>query len=132
MAHVERRKHPRLDTIQEGDCINLVVKLPEVWLIDLTVSGCQVIIQEGHLAPGQQVVIRPENFAGLPAVVRWVHEDRAGLEFVSELSAATFDHLIQSKLNVEQCEAVSSVDFIDQFGRILPGLRPFTLYQGAT
>ena len=129
MSQVDRRKHARLDTNQEVDCRNLEGKLPEVWLVDLTISGCQVIVREGQLVLGQQVVIRPDGFDGLAAIVRWMRDDRAGIEFASELDSSVFDHLIESKLNVQQSEAITSLNFTDRFGRILPGLRPLPLYR---
>ena len=129
MTLTDRRKHPRLETNQKADCRDLNGNLPEVWLVDLTISGCQVIIGKGHLDIGQQVVIRPGAFDELPADVRWVREDRAGLEFASDLYPAVFNHLIEAKLDVRQTEAVSSMNFRDRFGRVLPELRPFTLYQ---
>ena len=129
MTQTERRKHPRLETKQKADCINSEGRLPEVWLVDLTVSGCQVIIGKGHLEVNQHVVIRPNGFEGLPAVVRWIKDDRAGIEFASDLYPAVFNHLIEAKLDLQQSEAVSSMNFTDRFGRILPELRPFTLYR---
>jgi len=129
MTQVDRRKHVRLDTNQEIDCSNLEGKLPEVWLVDLTVLGCQVVIRQGHLVLGQHVVIRPDGFEGSPAVVRWIRNDRAGIEFASELDPAVFNHLVESKLDVQQFESVTSLNFTDRFGRILPGLRPLTLYR---
>ncbi len=131
MTQPDRRKHPRLETNQKADCRDTDGLLPEVWLVDLTVSGCQVIIGKGHLAVGQKVVIRPDGFEGLPAAVRWIEDDRAGIEFASDLYPAVFDHLIEAKLNVQQFEAVSVMSFTDRFGRTLPELRPFTLYQSA-
>ena len=129
MTQPDRRKHPRLETNQKADFRDLDGILPEVWLVDLTVSGCQVIIGKGHLTVGQQVVIRPNGFDELPAIVRWIEDDRAGIEFANDLYPAVFDHLIESKLNVQQSEAVSVMNFTDRFGRTLPELRPFTLYQ---
>ena len=35
---------------------------PEVWLTDISVTGCQLAIKEGLLAEGQNVVIKPDGF----------------------------------------------------------------------
>ena len=129
MTYTDRRKHPRLETNQKADCANSDGSLPEVWLVDLTISGCQVIIEKGHVAVGQHVTIRPTGFEGLPAIVRWVEDDRAGIEFASDLYPAIFNHLTEAKLSLQQFETVSSMKFTDRFGRILPELRPFTLYR---
>ena len=131
MNYAERRQAERLDTKQKVDCRNAQGLLPEVWLVDLGVTGCQVIIRSGHLAVGQQVVIRPNGLEGLPAVVRWVAGDRAGIEFARELHPSVLDYLLQSEITSQGGRTYSNLGMIDQFGRLMPDLPTLRLFRSA-
>lgn len=77
------------------------------------------MVRTGILQPGQRVVIRPESLEGIPGLVRWVLETRAGIEFDQPLHQAVVDHLLQMKPTRMTSAPPSRNDFTDQFGRPL-------------
>ncbi|MBT0668068.1 PilZ domain-containing protein [Novosphingobium profundi] len=64
-----------------------------VWLVDLSSHGCCVQADGLDLRPSQALTLHRgagvEYLAsGHGALVRWVHEDQAGLEFVKAIGAS--------------------------------------------
>lgn len=122
MAGSERRTTNRKKIRKEVRCLTSLGPLPEVWLSDLSLSGCQVVMRNGQLTAGQILMIRPEGLESLEATVRWVITDRAGIEFAYPLHPSVFDHLLKSKIDSDDIPQLASHDFTDQFGRLLPPL----------
>lgn len=129
MGQFDRRQSDRSDTKQKVDCRNSEGALPEAWLMDLSVSGCQIVFRLGHLGVGQYVVVRLNGLEGLSAVVRWVSQERAGIEFLQELHPSVLAHLLKSPPNFAGNITVSSLGMLDHFGRLLPNLPPIKLFR---
>ena len=66
-----------------------------VVLSDITVEGCCIFTNNIFLRVGERVVICPETLEGLPAIVRWVFRNRAGVEFEQPLYGPVAEHLQQ-------------------------------------
>ena len=66
-----------------------------VVLSDITVEGCCILTENIFLRVGERVVIRPETLEGLPAIVRWVFRNQAGVEFEQPLYGPVAEHLQQ-------------------------------------
>jgi hypothetical protein len=111
---------------------------PEVWLTNLSQTGCQLILRAGILHLSQRIVITPQDNTKqltrrssdtkiappppqrLPGTVRWVFEDRAGIQFDEPLDKETVDRLLAAKpISAIPPERVRN-EFVDQFGRPLP------------
>lgn len=90
---------------------------PEVWLTEISVTGCQILVREGLLSQGQYVVIKPKGIEGVPGVVRWLLGEAAGVEFERPLHAAVLAHLLNGQYAQNP---YPSGDFVDRFGRRMP------------
>lgn len=129
MRKDNRRSAERVATSQKVICRNSSGIMPDVWLADLAISGCQVIVRNGALEVGQRVVVRPDGLEGLPGVVRWVEAYRAGIEFGTPLHPSVMQHLLRSKLSAPEVACLVDHGFVDQFGRPLPPLPPLTIFR---
>ncbi|MES2699344.1 MAG: PilZ domain-containing protein [Pseudomonadota bacterium] len=127
MAEHERRESERLETKQKVVCRTSEGALPEVSLLDLSASGCQVFVRQGYLDLGQHIVVRLEGLEGLPAVVCWVEHERAGIEFARELHPSVLDHLLKTPPTIDGDMIKSRLGMLDHFGRLLPNLPPIKL-----
>lgn len=127
MLGSERRVSNRRTIDQQVRCVTSAGPLPEVWLVDLSVSGCQVVMRGGTLIPGQALVVRPETLEALSATVRWVKESRAGLAFDHPLHESVFDHLVKSKVDPKMLASLGSTTPVDRFGRPMPQLQPLSI-----
>ena len=127
MANVDRRTTDRKKTRQEVRCLTSLGPLPEIWLYDLSLSGCQVVMQNGRLTDGQVLTIRPEGIESLAATVRWVEGDRAGIEFAFPLYPSVFDRLLKSKIDPDDVRRLESHELTDRFGRLMAPLPSLTI-----
>ena len=64
-----------------------------LYLADLSTSGCRVVGIPDNIAPGQLIVVRPEGLGEFGAGVIWVEGDEAGLEFDFPLHPAVVECL---------------------------------------
>lgn len=67
---------------------------PEVWLTEISLTGCQIGVREGLLTEGRYVVIKAQGLEGLPGTVRWSLGEAAGIEFEQPLHPAVLAHLL--------------------------------------
>jgi len=108
---------------------------PEVWLTNLSTTGCQLILRAGILHLSQRIVITPQEATKqparrsgdappppqhLPGTVRWVFEDRAGIQFDEPLDDETVKRLLAAKPISAAPPERARNEFVDQFGRPLP------------
>lgn len=124
MEEIERRRSKRRCTNDEVRCLTSNGPLPEVWLVDLSTSGCQVVMRNGILRLGQSLLIRPESIEALAGTVRWINKDRAGIEFAFALHPSVFDHLLKAKVDPTHVAHFKDEQFQDRFGRAMPPLKP--------
>jgi hypothetical protein len=60
---------------------------------DLSSEGCCISTDSLFIKVGARVVIRPDGLEGLTGIVRWISEDKAGVEFDTPVYAPVVDHL---------------------------------------
>jgi hypothetical protein len=122
----ERRRESRQRILMDVRCRIAPGQSPEVWLTEISVTGCQILIHEGLLEAGRNVVIKAKGLEGLPGTVRWVLGEAAGIAFEQPMHPAVLDHLLSGG---SQPAGYRSNEFVDQFGRRMPnwprdGLQP--------
>lgn len=81
-VRVAQRATPRLVARRRGQISSAQGESALVMIGDASSHGCAVQCASGWLRPGRFVSIGIEDSAPLQAVVRWVREDRAGLDFL--------------------------------------------------
>lgn len=113
----ERRRDGRQRIHMSVRCRIAPGQSPEVWLTEISVTGCQIAIREGLLTQGQHVVVKAQGLEGLPGRVRWVLNESAGIAFEQPLHPAVLTHLLEGG---QQPRAYRPDEFVDQFGRRMP------------
>jgi hypothetical protein len=78
----DRRTAPRVVTQRRGQIISAQGENALVAIGDVSAHGCSVQCASGWLRAGRFVSIAIEDGAPLQAIVRWVREDHAGLDFL--------------------------------------------------
>jgi len=118
----DRRREGRQRMLLEVRCRIAPGQSPEVWLTEISVTGCQILVREGLLAQGQYVVIKPKGIEGVPGIVRWILGEAAGIEFERPLHEAVLTHLLDGR---QAAGAYRSDEFVDRFGRRMPARPQF-------
>lgn len=90
----DRRREGRLRLLNGVRCRIAPGQSPEVELTEISVTGCQIVIREGLLKTGQNVVIKTGGLEGLPGTVRWIMGDKVGVEFEQPLHPAVLSNLL--------------------------------------
>jgi hypothetical protein len=119
-ANPDRRTPGRTRLPMDVLCRIAPGRSPEVWLTEISLSGCQLKIRAGLLTARQYVAIKPPDIESLPGTVRWVQGGAAGVQFERPLHEAVLRHLLYEP---PQSPAPRSHQFVDRFGRPLPDRR---------
>lgn len=114
-----RRGGSRKTLLLNARCRVSLGNSAEVWLLDLSTSGCRLFGRAGLLRLGQAVMIRPEGLEAHAGTVMWVSGEQAGVHFEQTLHPAVVDHLTSAK-PPSQPKAVPLDSWVDKFGRRLP------------
>jgi hypothetical protein len=77
-----RRREPRFATWFDAQIENARGESVKVLLAEVSLHGCRIQADEPWLRVGGFVSIRIEHGAQLQAIVRWVREGAAGMEFL--------------------------------------------------
>ena len=77
-----RRREPRFSTWFDAHIENSHGKRAKVLLAEVSLHGCRISSSEPWLRVGGFVSISIENSAKLQAIVRWVRDGAAGMEFL--------------------------------------------------
>lgn len=77
-----RRSAPQVVTRRRGQILSAQGENALVAIGDVSAHGCSVQCASGWLRPGRFVSIAIEDGTPLQAIVRWVREDHAGLDFL--------------------------------------------------
>ena len=117
----DRRREGRQRLLTEVRCRLAPGQSPEVWLTEISVTGCQILVREGLIAQDQSVVIKPTGIEGLPGRVKWLLGEAAGIEFEQPLHAAVLAHLLTGG---RAPSTYKGSEFVDQFGRRMPSRAP--------
>ncbi len=82
-----RRREPRFATWFDAHIENARGDSAKVLLAEVSMHGCRIQADQAWLRVGGFVAIRIENGEALPAIVRWVREGAAGMEFLRPIPA---------------------------------------------
>lgn len=91
----------------------------EVWLLDVSTTGCRVFGRAGLLRLDQTVIIRPHGLEPQSGTVVWVAGEQAGVHFEHPLHPSVVDHLTSAS-PPSQPKAAPRESLVDKFGRRLP------------
>jgi hypothetical protein len=83
----ERRKTERESAAIAADC-RLRGVVYRARLSEVSHFGCCAEMDSASAAPGERVMLQLGRLLVLPAVIRWVSGERAGLEFFNPLHGA--------------------------------------------
>ncbi len=67
----------------------------DVWITDLSQSGCRFYDKFGTMKPGTAITLRLGEFGPIPAVVRWWDNHTNGVEFLEPLHISVFEHVCE-------------------------------------
>lgn len=65
----------------------------DVWITDLSRTGCRFYDRFGTMQPGKTLTIRIGTVGPLPATVRWWENHVNGIEFEQPLHDSVYDHI---------------------------------------
>lgn len=65
----------------------------DVWITDISRTGCRFYDRFGNLPPGTSISIRIAGIGPIDATVRWLEQHVNGIEFVNPLYDAVYDHI---------------------------------------
>lgn len=116
-----RRERPRLPLIFRVTCVIYSDPNPDVWITDVSQSGCRLFAHAGMFREGESlVVVRPDGERHRGKVA-WVSGERAGVRFDAALPHLALKQLLASSQMGDR--ALSELEpLIDQFGRKLAPL----------
>ena len=79
------------------------------WLSDISTHGCGIALRSMRPVVGARMMIKPATIEALSGVVRWVREDRCGVEFDTPLYPPVVDHLCRAFAEKVREESVDLV-----------------------
>lgn len=87
------RLAPRREVLLHARCRKSSWHVFSVELGDISQGGCSIIGCPGNFDVGNTVQLRITGFRPLEAQVRWIGDDRVGVEFQLALTRAVIDDL---------------------------------------
>ena len=81
-AEAERRQSPRYSALTAATLVSSRGETAQVSMVDVSTHGCCVSCDAGWLRTGAFVAIGLDENPMLQAIVRWVRDDSAGMEFL--------------------------------------------------
>ncbi|HET9629753.1 MAG TPA: PilZ domain-containing protein [Novosphingobium sp.] len=113
------RRSYRTDTRQGVRLKNARGGVEAVWLMDLSPTGCKVLLRYGRPRVGDSVALLAAGLERIAGVVRWTKADRAGIEFSRPLHPAVADHLAKASFADDDTQRRSTFGSADSLGRRL-------------
>jgi hypothetical protein len=119
---IDRRVANRLPIVVNAQCLGSRNHSLDVWLIDISQQGCQLLGGAGLLQSGQQVVILCDGGEAHRGRVMWAAGTKAGMQFDLALPHEKLEQLSTVR-PIPSLEPARDFDkLVDQFGRELPPL----------
>ena len=118
---MDGRAHRRVVVDREIEC-RIDDRKEQVFLYDLSISGCMIEISQGQLTIGDSVVVKLTHFVQAHGQVVWQIEQNAGVRFEAPLPDLLVERL-GFQPNTTRFEDLAPRD---RFGRLLPSLPPYT------
>jgi hypothetical protein len=122
----ERRAGERLPLILQAQCLVGYDRSSDVWLIDVSPSGCQLFACAGLLESGQEVVIHRNGDERHCGQVVWASGMKAGVRFDPAIPEDLLEQLLTGQPNPLAEPAPDSAKLVDRFGRELAPLPVLT------
>lgn len=66
----------------------------DVWITDISETGCRFYDRFGNMAPGTDITIRIGPVGPIDAQVRWLEQHVNGVEFLQPLHVSVFEHIV--------------------------------------
>ena len=118
----ERRDGARFPLLLNAQCITVDGQELQVWLTDISHTGCQIFTCAESLKGQRAVVLVGYGDDGRAGEVAWASGMKAGVRFDLALSTLALNQLLTAK-PVPPCKAELECDRpVDQFGRKLAPL----------
>lgn len=68
----------------------------DVWVTDLSKTGCRFYDKFGTMQPGRALTMRIGSIGPISSLVRWWDNHLNGIEFEEPLHDSVFDHICQN------------------------------------
>ncbi|GAA4051156.1 PilZ domain-containing protein [Parerythrobacter jejuensis] len=68
----------------------------DVWITDLSQTGCRFYDRFGTMQPGKALTLRIGTFGPVPAKVRWWENHTNGVQFEEPLHESVFEHICEN------------------------------------
>ena len=114
---MDGRAHRRFIVDREIDCL-IGDRKEQVFLYDLSISGCMIEISQGQFHIGDSVMVKLTHFVEARGEVVWQFEQNAGVRFGEPLPDLLVERL-GFRPNMARFEDITPRD---RFGRLLPSL----------
>lgn len=66
----------------------------DVWITDISETGCRFYDRFGNMRPGTDITIRIGPVGPIDATVRWLEQHVNGVQFRQPLHVSVFDHIV--------------------------------------
>lgn len=93
MSDFEHRGNERHPISLRGKCRTGRGLRDDVWISDISESGCCISTNGLHLSSGSPLVVRPDGLEGMISEVRWTEGLKAGVQFAEPLYTPVVEHL---------------------------------------
>jgi hypothetical protein len=119
----DRRERDRLPALVPITCVVCYDQTPNVWLIDISQTGCRLFARAGVFRDGEEVfIVRPDGERHRGEIA-WVSGQNAGVQFDFVLPQLAFKRLLTASGTVDR--PTRDVErLVDQFGRKVAPLEP--------
>lgn len=94
-SDVSRRKEERLAISANAKLCKSIREGVEGRMIDLSTAGCSFLDSSNSLQPGDKVWLKMEGLELWRGTVRWVKDEKVGIEFERPFYPAVLNHLIE-------------------------------------
>lgn len=68
----------------------------DVWITDLSTTGCRFYDKFGTMQPGKAMTLRIGTVGPIPAVVRWWDNHVNGIQFEQPLHDSVYQHICEN------------------------------------
>ena len=66
----------------------------DVWITDISETGCRFYDRFGNMIPGTEITIRLGPVGPIDAQVRWLDQHVNGVQFLQPLHVSVFEHIV--------------------------------------
>jgi hypothetical protein len=115
-SSADQRGAPRARLTVDAPCSVTPGTWPQVWLTDLSLSGCRLKVPGSPFSAGHRAVVNVKRLDGLSGTVVWSHRGAVGIRFDKPLHEAVRLFLLSAPM----ADTTGFSNLSDHFGRPLP------------